>query len=173
MKLLIVLILIIKTFCIYPVHKIILANKIKDINEYNDRITDIKGTGLIFDDNSEYNLLPYNYLLLFKQYYESEYLGCSPYIYNLDNGLSTLKCYFQDNDLRLDPINIVTKDFGIKIPLKHFFNDKKYFIFSSSEEQENIIIGKQLITLMGVKITKEQNNDIVEITNSDFIIDIE
>ena len=173
MKLLILLILIIKIFCIYPVHKIILANKIKDINEYNRRINDIKGTGLIFDDNSEYNLLPYNYLLLIKQYYESDYLGCSPYIHNLDNGFSTLRCYFQGDDLRLDPINIITKDFGIKIPLKHFFNDQKNFLFSSSEGQENIIIGKQLMTLMGVKIIKEKNNDIVEITNSDFIIDIE
>ena len=154
-------------------HKIILANKIKDVSEYNRRINDIKGTGLIFDENSEYNLIPYNFLLLLKEYYGSEYLGCSPYIHNLDNGLSTMRCYYQDDDYRLDPINIVTKDFGIKIPLKHFFIENKNFLFSASEEQENIIIGKQLMTLMGVKITKEENNNIVEITNSDFIIDVD
>ena len=171
MKIIILLIIILKIYSNFPVYKIIISNNTNEINEYDDRII-TKGTALIFDPNSEYNLFPYDYFNLLKEYYSSMYLGCFPFFFKLENGLTTLKCEFYE-DLRLDTLNIITEDFGIKIPTKYLFYDKKYFVFSTSEEQENIIIGKNLMNLMEANIIEENNKNKIIINNNDFIIKID
>ena len=55
----------------------------------------------------------------------------------------TFKCNFYD--FPLDSINIITEKFGIRIPSNYLFIDKQNFIFTTSIDQKNIIIGNQLL----------------------------
>ena len=72
-----------------------------------------------------------------------------------------------------ETIHFIIKDYGITIPLKQLFysiEDEEdfvyYFRFLSKEDQENIIIGNDLIQLMNITFI---GNDNFIINNNEFI----
>ena len=153
------------------IKKIIIAKDINDINQLSYR-TDLKGVNLIFDKNSKISLLPFYLFQQMKNHYNMIYNQCSPYDVELESGIFLLRCNSYEN-LKLDPIHLIFEEIGIKILKKYFFITHNEFIFYSKKEQENIIIGKDLMNLMKVNITIEKDKELISIGNKDFIFELD
>ena len=151
---------------IIPLYKLLIAgdiNKLKEKEKYNICIKP-KGVGIIFNKTSEISIMPEQLFYEITKYYHV--------VYDLIDKVETTKngysLYLIIECLRPDEtIHFILKDMGITIPLKTLFYDNDedegmvyYFRFLTKKDQENIIIGKDLIDLM----------DITFIDNTNFII---
>ena len=151
---------------IIPLYKLLIAgdiNKLKEKEKYNICIKP-KGVGIIFNKTSEISIMPEQLFYEITKYYHV--------VYDLIDKVETTKngysLYLIIECLRPDEtIHFILKDMGITIPLKTLFYDNDedegmvyYFRFLTKKDQENIIIGKDLIDLM----------DITYIDNTNFII---
>ena len=151
---------------IIPLYKLLIAgdiNKLKEKEKYNICIKP-KGVGIIFNKTSEISIMPEQLFYEITKYYKV--------VYDLIDKVETTKngysLYLIIECLRPDEtIHFILKDMGITIPLKTLFYDNDedegmvyYFRFLTKKDQENIIIGKDLIDLM----------DITFIDNTNFII---
>ena len=151
---------------IIPLYKLLIVgdiNKLKEKEKYNIFIKP-KGVGIIFNKTSEISIMPEQLFYEITKYYKV--------VYDLIDKVETTKngysLYLIIECLRPDEtIHFILKDMGITIPLKTLFYDNDedegmvyYFRFLTKKDQENIIIGKDLIDLM----------DITFIDNSNFII---
>ena len=151
---------------IIPLYKLLIAgdiNKLKEKEKYNICIKP-KGVGIIFNKTSEISIMPEQLFYEITKYYKV--------VYDLIDKVETTKngysLYLIIECLRPDEtIHFILKDMGITIPLKILFYDNEedegmvyYFRFLTKKDQENIIIGKDLIDLM----------DITFIDNTNFII---
>ena len=145
-----------------PLYKIIIT---EDINKFKSKTSNYyyesKGIGIIFNNNSDISLIPMN---IFKDIFTFYHLTEDPIdkIENLPNGY---KQYIIIDSIRpKETIHFILKDFGITFPIKELFYSKEeeeeniyYFRFLSKDEQENIIIGKDLIKLMNVTFFENGN----------------
>ena len=151
---------------IIPLYKLLIVgdiNKLKEKEKYNIFIKP-KGVGIIFNKTSEISIMPEQLFYEITKYYKV--------VYDLIDKVETTKngysLYLIIECLRPDEtIHFILKDMGITIPLKTLFYDNDedegmvyYFRFLTKKDQENIIIGKDLIDLM----------DITFIDNTNFII---
>ena len=151
---------------IIPLYKLLIVgdiNKLKEKEKYNIFIKP-KGVGIIFNKTSEISIMPEQLFYEITKYYKV--------VYDLIDKVETTKngysLYLIIECLRPDEtIHFILKDMGITIPLKALFYDNDedegmvyYFRFLTKKDQENIIIGKDLIDLM----------DITFIDNTNFII---
>ena len=159
---------------IYPIYKLILEPNLNYINSADDYISynffyslNTKGVGIIFNNNSEINSIPYH---LFKQLVDiiDIYIDGYSFIKTNEKGYQELLLY----GYLIEPISLhfITENIGITIPNDIFFQRNisymSNFTFLSKENQENIVIGKYLMDLM--KIEFNNQNEFI-INNKDFI----
>ena len=159
---------------IYPIYKLILEPNLNYINSGDDYISyyffyslNTKGVGIIFNNNSEINSIPYH---LFKQLVDiiDIYIDGYSFIKTNEKGYQELLLY----GYLIEPISLhfITENIGITIPNDIFFQRNisymSNFTFLSKENQENIVIGKYLMDLM--KIEFNNQNEFI-INNKDFI----
>jgi len=159
---------------IYPIYKLILEPNLNYIYSADDYISynffyslNTKGVGIIFNNNSEINSIPYH---LFKQLVDiiDIYIDGYSFIKINEKGYQELLLY----GYLIEPISLhfITENIGITIPNDIFFQRNfsymSNFTFLSKENQENIVIGKYLMELM--KIEFNNKNEFI-INNKDFI----
>ncbi len=159
---------------IYPIYKLILEPNLNYIYSADDYISynffyslNTKGVGIIFNNNSEINSIPYH---LFKQLVDiiDIYIDGYSFIKTNEKGYQELLLY----GYLIEPISLhfITENIGITIPNDIFFQRNvsymSNFTFLSKENQENIVIGKYLMDLM--KIEFNNQNEFI-INNKDFI----
>ena len=160
---------------IIPLYKLLIAgdiNKFKEKEKYNICIQP-KGIGIIFNQTSEISIIPEQLFYEITKYYQVVY-DLIDKVEQTRNGYSL---YLIVECLRPDEtIHFILKDMGITIPLKILFYDNEedegmvyYFRFLTKKDQENIIIGKDLIDLMD--ITFIDNNNFI-INNKSFITNV-
>ena len=134
----------------------------------------LKGVGLLFNNNSDINLIPMHLFLEIYKYY-SFYDDIRTFIEDLPNGY---KEFLMISSLsNIETIHLILNDLGIIFPLRELFipRDEEEHLYSlvflSKEGQENIIFGKELIQRMQIDFNENQNN--FDINNKDFIIKID
>ena len=160
---------------IIPLYKLLIAgdiNKFKEKEKYNIFIKP-KGVGIIFNQTSEISIIPEQLFYEITKYYQVAY----DLIDKLEQTRNGYSLYLIIECLRPDEtIHFILKDMGITIPLKILFYDNEedegmvyYFRFLTKKDQENIIIGKDLIDLMD--ITFIGNNNFI-INNKSFITNV-
>ena len=165
-----------KGISVFPVYKIILAEKIDNIYlnsiEVFNMFINSKGIGIKFDNNSEYNIMPMKLLETIKYFYMEHY-----------NNFYYFQTLYKDEYTQLivsdycdsfEILHFILEDNGIMIPIEKLFtlnkeNNKFTFIFLGKEDEDNIIFGKELMRLMNLKFA---NNNII-IDNKSFLIDDE
>ena len=167
-----------KISSIFPLYKLVIAGNINNfkLNKvYKDFSYEAKGIGIMFNNDSDISLMPMQLFHDIYKFYEIADDGLLYKIEALPNGLS--QYFIFESNRPFEIIHLILEDSGITFPLKYLFFDKEeeedfvyFFRFLSTEEQENIIIGKDLIELMN--ITFIDNNNFV-INNKDFISKIE
>ena len=164
-----------QTSSLIPIHKLILTENITnlEINSIMNYRFNLKGVGLLFNNNSDINLIPMHLFSEIYKYY-SFYDDIYTDIEILPNGY---KEFLMVSSLyKIETIHLILNDLGIIFPLSELFIPKDEqehlysFIFLSKEGQENIIFGKELIQRMQIDFKENENN--FEINNKDFIIEI-
>ena len=150
---------------IIPIYKIILSSNLNELyksNSYNLILNDVKGIGLIFDINSEINIIPKHLIKYIKNYYDHFEETISELIPNKKyNEYDELILYYYYGGS--ESIHFIFEKMGISIPvieLLTYEEDYQKLKFLSKENQENIIIGKDLIELMNINL-KDINNIII------------
>ena len=157
---------------IIPLYKIILTEDINHLeinNNYNFRLK-IKGNGIIFDNNSDVNVMPMHIFNEMYIFYHEHYIDDTiSKIKNLSDGYNEFEVVSSLS--RFETIHFILKDFGITIPLNELFAPKNLtnhlysFRFLGKEDQENIIIGKDLIKLMDIDFKENENNFVIKNKN--------
>ena len=140
---------------IIPVYKIALSRNLSELyknNIYNLIINDLKGVGLIFNPDSDINLIPYN-IMIYIQLYYNHFEEVIPEFEISEDGYSELILNYYYGGI--ESINFIFENIGLSIPMKDLFINKeeiKVFKFKTNEFQENIIIGKELIEFLGIEL---------------------
>ena len=159
---------------IYPIYKLIITSNLNHVNvtnlrDYINYSLNTKGVGIKFDYNSEINIIPYH---LFNQLRKIIVVYTDGYLFVKDkenNYQELLLIGYIDNIIS---IHFITENIGITIPNNVLFPfnisdiGKSTFTFLTKENQENIIIGRNLMDLM--KIEFNDLNDFI-IKNDEFI----
>ena len=163
---------------IYPIHHLIITSNINHtilINEdYFYYSLNTKGVGIIFDYNSEINLIPFYLFKQIKKILDIWNLDNYSFIKDKDNNYQELIFYGYLNNII--SFHFITDSIGLTFPNDILFPKvlntigSYTFSFLSKENQENIIIGKNMTDSM--KIEFLENNEFI-INNKDFISSIE
>ena len=157
---------------IFPVYRIVLSEDISKLGSNNYIRCDLesKGYGLIFNNNLNISLIPFNLFNSIREYYKNiEEISIKPI--NEENEYQEILLW-ANIDIGIDTIHFALENFGISIPIKYFFieKDKKmkqYSIrFLTKKDQEYIIFGRDLIEIMDIEF-KDENNFIIH--NNEFI----
>ena len=162
---------------IIPLYKVILTEDINHLeinNNYNFCLK-IKGNGIIFDNNSDINVMPMHIFNEMYNFYHEHYIDDTiSKIEKLSDGYNEFEIVSSFS--RYETIHFILKDIGITIPLNELFipkniaNNLYSFRFLGKEDQENIIIGKDLIKLMDVDFKENENNFVIK--NKTFISNV-
>ena len=156
---------------IFPVNKIILTKDLNKLYLTTNIRCDIesKGYGIIFNNNYNISLIPYNLFKRIKDYfYNDESILVNSYTY--ENKTQELILY-ANLYYGFETIHFIFEDYGITIPLQYFLIEKdetqKYGLrFLTVENQEYIIFGKDLIELMDIEFIDKNH---INIKNDEFI----
>ena len=161
---------------IIPIYKLLIAGDLNNFrsSELYNFCYETKGVGLIFNNNSDISVMPKQIFTFINRYYDLAYNSLIGQIEIMPNG------YYQyiliESNRPPETIHFILKDMGITFPLKELFfslEDEEdfvyYFRFLSKDDQENIIIGKDLIELMDIKFI---DNDNFIINNKDYISNV-
>ena len=151
---------------IFPIYKIALSPNLSQLyknRNYNLIENNIKGIGLIFNEDSDINLIPQQLMKTIEQYYQhfEEII-----VENIekDNGYIELILYYYYGGS--ESLHFIFEKNGFSIPLKELliYEEKEMhrFKFITKENQENIVIGKQLIELLGIDLSDTNNFSINE-----------
>ena len=181
-----ILILLIQTIFIssqishnLPLYKLVIThdiNKFKLDDKFKDFYFEPKGVRIIFDKNSDISLMP---MQIFYEIYKFYEVAHDELIYKIEIIKGISQYLIIDSLKPYETIHFIFEDFGITIPYNELFFDKKdeeedgfvyYFRFYSNKEQENIIIGKDLIELMNITFIDDNN---LVINNKKYISKIE
>ena len=158
---------------VFPVYKIILTENIDNLFIesyliYNAYIN-TKGIGIVFDKNSDINIMPMRLFRRIEKYYRDYYYDMLSFEtgYKDDFTFLILDEYYEN----LEVPHFILEDKGIIFPLNELFKkdsekDRYNYIFLGKENQENIVIGKDLINTMNIEF---KNNDFF-IHNDDFVM---
>ena len=152
---------------IIPIYKIILSPNLNKLDRSSSSqliLNNIKGIGLIFDTNSENNIMPMHlikYIQSFYDHFEETITDFLPNEKENEYFELILSYYYRGSE----SLHLIFEKFGISIPiadlLKYDEEEDIYrFKFITKENQENIIIGKDLIEFMNIDF-KDINNIII------------
>ena len=160
---------------IIPIYKLLITRDINNFktSDLSNYYYNTKGVGLVFNNNSDISIMPMHIFSTIYNYYQMTYEPIDK-IETLSNGY---KQYLLIESLRPDEtIHFILKDIGITLPIKELFIDKEeeedfvyFFRFLTKDDQENIIIGKDLIELIDIQFL---DNDNFIINNKDYISNI-
>ena len=173
----IISILIAQTSPVFPVYKIILTEKIDNIYSNSNQIfnffINIKGVGIKFDLNSEVNIIPMHLMETIYHFYRDFYGNFYYFETRTKNEYTEL--IISDYSESLEIIHFILEDRGIVIPINELFTLNKEsnrftYRFLGKEDEDNIIIGKDLIDVMDIKF--EDNNKNYSIGNEEFVIKV-
>ena len=152
---------------IIPIYKIILSPNLNKLDRSSSSqliLNNIKGIGLIFDTNSENNIMPMHlikYIKIFYDHFEETITDFLPNEKENEYFELILSYYYGGSE----SLHLIFEKFGISMPiadlLKYDEEEDIYrFKFITKENQENIIIGKDLIEFMNIDF-KDINNIII------------
>ena len=129
-----------------------------------------KGLILTFDPYSNISSIPLQIHNEIKIGFCSIYPGTEPYEKDLKNGYLAFISPVYD-EYCFPAVNFILSDRSITIPSKYLFKKKEVFefVFLINENQDKIIIGKDLIDLMNVEFI---NDNEFFIHNREFVIKI-
>ena len=163
---------------VFPLKKLILTQNIKEFklnSRFKNYDEETKGVGIIFNNDSEISIMPKQIFHNIYRFYEIVHDEIIYKIETLSNGYSQL--LLLESNRPYERLHLILENIGITFPLQVlFFSIEEeedfayYFRFLTNEEQENIIIGKDLIELMN--ITLIDNNKFI-INNREFISEVE
>ena len=152
---------------IIPIYKIILSpnlNKLDGSSSYQLILNNIKGIGLIFDTNSENNIMPMHLIKYIQSFYEHFEETITDFLPNEKENeyFELILNYYYGGS---ESLHLIFEKFGISIPIADLLKyDEEELIhrfkFLTKENQENIIIGKDLIEFMNIDF-KDINNIII------------
>ena len=166
-------------FCIYipnilnfPVFEVFIITTNDNVNKMEFSSHEFKSKGLLltFDPYSNISSIPPQIEMEIKNGFYTIYPGTEPYERDLKNGYQALVSHSYD-EVRFPAVNFILSDRGITIPSKYLFKNKGIFefVFLIKENQDKIIIGKDLIDLMDVEFI---NDNEFFIHNREFVIKI-
>ena len=151
---------------IFPIYKIALSPNLSQLyknRNYNLIENNIKGIGLIFDKDSDINLIPQQLMKIIEQYYLHFEETIIDYTQN-KNGYTELLLYYYYGGS--ESLHFIFEKNGISIPFKQLLiyeeEEMHRFKFMTKENQENIVIGKQLIELLDIDLSDINNFSINE-----------
>ena len=150
---------------IFPIYKIALSPNLSQIaknRNYNLIVNNIKGIGLIFDSDSEINVIPEQLMKYIYIYYNHFEETIVEYIPKEDGYLELILQYYFGGS---ESLHFIFEKNGISIPINElliFEEDQHKFKFKTKENQENIIIGKELIEFLGMDLNDLNNFNLNE-----------
>ena len=154
-----------------PPKKIIIIDNLNKMNSEYSLKCNLQSIGyeVFFNYNSNISLIPINLFTDIKSFFKS-YDDIYSQTKYYENGTQEFIIY-ANLLYGFETIHFIFENFGISIPLKYFLVEKeeteKYGIrFLTSENQENITFGKDLIDLMEIEFKDEKN---IVINNEEFI----
>ena len=156
---------------IIPLYKIVITEDLNNfkIKESHNYCYNTKGVGIIFNNNYNISVMPKHIFNDIIKYYQLTYDFIDKFEIS-KNGYTQYLIF--ETSRPYETIHFILKDMGITFPLNQLFFTKEeeedivyFFKFLTKEDQENIIIGKDLIELMNVTFV---DNNIV-INNKDYI----
>ena len=159
---------------IYPIYKLIITSNLNHVNVTNLRnyinySLNTKGIGIKFDYNSEINIIPYH---LFNQLRKIILIYTDGNLFVKDKGNNYQELLLIGYIDNIISFHFITENIGITIPNNVLFPfnisdiGKSTFTFLTKENQENIIIGKNLMDLMKIEFN-DKNAFIIK--NDEFI----
>ncbi len=157
------------TLPIFEVHRIVINDNITFMDKASYQFS-TKGMMLTFDPNLNFSLIPIQIENEIKNGFYSIIEFSEPYEKDIGNGYQVLVTHIFD-PICFPAVNFILADKAITIPNKYLFKktDIYEFIFLMKENQDKIILGKDLIDLMKIEFINE--NDFI-IHNKDFQINI-
>ena len=158
----------------FPLYKILLAENMTTLHLNSNGIRNLhiytKGTGIIFDNNSDINAIPKHIFREIKTFY-FEYQNIIYFETKYkDNYVLLLLSDFYS---QLEVLHFILEDKGITFPVEELFrpmeNDSRFlfdFYGYENEDEDNIVIGKDLIKRMNI----EFNDNGFVINNEKFVL---
>ena len=153
----------------YKVYNIIINDNIARMDRTSHKFSP-KGILLTFDPNSNISSIPPQIEYEIKNGFCSVYEGSEAYEKDLENGYQALITHVYI-DYCFPAVNFVLDEQAITIPSKYLFKKKGYyeFVFLIKEDQDKIIIGKDLMDLMKIEFVNDKD---FFIHNKEFVIKI-
>ena len=151
----------------YEVYNIIMNDNITRMDRTSYKFVP-KGVLLTFDPNSNISSIPPQIEFEIKNCFYTVIEGSDPYEKDLKNGYQALISHVYI-DYCFPAVNFILEKKAITIPSKYLFKNKGYyeFVFLIKENQDNIIIGKDLIDLMKIEFINDKD---FYIKNKEFVI---
>ena len=157
---------------IFPLYKFLLSENINNLDSNSDKIfnhfCNIKGNGIVFNNEINVNIMPIN---LFSEIFNFFYITYEEILMvEMKNKDDYKEMIFYSFYNTFETVNFILEDICITIPIKDLFikNKKKNYTFRfiGKENEDNIVLGKDLIELMNIEFI---GNDNFIIHNKDFI----
>ena len=145
---------------IIPIYKIAFSSNLRQLYKNNINnliINNIKGIGLIFDTNSEFSIIPEQLGKYIEQYYDHFEEILIDFIPKVNGYIEIIIYYYYGGS---ECLHFIFENYGISIPVEkllNYENEIHAFKFLLKENHENIIIGKDLIELMGIDLSDINN----------------
>ena len=153
----------------YEVFSIIMNDNITRMDRTSHKFSP-KGILLTFDPYSNVSSIPPQIEFEIKNGFYTVIEGSDPYEKDIGNGYQALITHIYI-DYCFPAINFILAEQAITIPSKYLFKNKGYFefIFLIKEDQDKIIIGKDLMDLMRIEFVNDKD---FFIHNKEFVIKI-
>ncbi len=153
----------------YEVFNIIINDNITRMDRTSHKFSP-KGILLTFDPYSNVSSIPPQIEFEIKNGFYTVIEGSDPYEKEIGNGYQALITHIYI-DYCFPALNFILAEQAITIPSKYLFKNKGYFefIFLIKEDQDKIIIGKDLMDLMRIEFVNDKD---FFIHNKEFVIKI-
>ena len=153
----------------YEVFSIIMNDNITRMDRTSHKFSP-KGILLTFDPYSNVSSIPPQIEFEIKNGFYTVIEGSDPYEKEIGNGYQALITHIYI-DYCFPALNFILAEQAITIPSKYLFKNKGYFefIFLIKEDQDKIIIGKDLMDLMRIEFVNDKD---FFIHNKEFVIKI-
>ena len=160
---------------IVPIKKIIFTTNIRDLySKLNIQWNlESKGYGIFFNEKSDISLIPYNLYLDISNYFLADE-NIKIFVKPHKNGTEELIFNANFEDENPETMHFILENFGISIPFKYFYIEKKHQEYSlrflTKKDQEYIEFGKDLIDFIKIEFKDEKN---FVIHNEEFLTKID